>query len=425
MIVHKVDRLARNRADDVEITLAIRATGATSISCSENIDETPSGLLLHGIMSSIAEFYSRNLANEVIKGCVQKAKGRRHHRQGASRLPEHPEYRERPRNSHCRTRPGARPADPVGIRDLRDRRLVDHPPAQRANPPRACLRGNRTNTRAASAALAPAQAAQPPLLQGHRPLPRHRVPGQARATGQRRDLAARSRRPRRPQPVAARSSAFTTTTSKAPSVCGQCGSRLIITNARSRHGKIYPYFVCVGRHQKRTDCTFKAILIETVERKVEAHYAAPRSQPGRTRRAPSDALATSSPPSTRRAAAERRRLEKQRKRLLAERAKLLQAHYAEAVPLDLLKSEQDRIREQLDQIDKRLAATDQNHTLIESNLRGTLNLVTDAQADLPVRTTCAPPAAQPSSVHAHPHRGRRRRHQRPRRAVQDTARSRR
>jgi site-specific DNA recombinase len=40
----------------------------------ENIDETPSGLLLHGIMSSIAEFYSRNLASEVIKGTTEKAK---------------------------------------------------------------------------------------------------------------------------------------------------------------------------------------------------------------------------------------------------------------------------------------------------------------------------------------------------------------
>src|SRR5204862_434743 len=37
-------------------------------------DETPSGILLHGIMSYIAEYYSRNLANEVIKGSTQKAK---------------------------------------------------------------------------------------------------------------------------------------------------------------------------------------------------------------------------------------------------------------------------------------------------------------------------------------------------------------
>jgi site-specific DNA recombinase len=74
VIVHKVDRLARNRADDVAIVMHIRQSGAQLVSVSENIDETPSGLLLHGIMSSIAEFYSRNLATEIIKGSTQKAK---------------------------------------------------------------------------------------------------------------------------------------------------------------------------------------------------------------------------------------------------------------------------------------------------------------------------------------------------------------
>ncbi len=72
VIVHKVDRLARNRLDDVTITAAIQASGAQLVSVTENIDETPSGTLMHGIMSSIAEFYSRNLANEVIKGTQQK-----------------------------------------------------------------------------------------------------------------------------------------------------------------------------------------------------------------------------------------------------------------------------------------------------------------------------------------------------------------
>jgi site-specific DNA recombinase len=74
VIVHKVDRLARSRADDVSIGVQIRAAGAQLVSATENIDETPSGLLLHGIMSSIAEFYSRNLASEVIKGSTEKAK---------------------------------------------------------------------------------------------------------------------------------------------------------------------------------------------------------------------------------------------------------------------------------------------------------------------------------------------------------------
>jgi site-specific DNA recombinase len=73
VIVHKVDRLARNRADDVTIAMHIRAGGARLVSATENIDETPSGMLLHGIMSSIAEFYSRNLGAEVVKGTTQKA----------------------------------------------------------------------------------------------------------------------------------------------------------------------------------------------------------------------------------------------------------------------------------------------------------------------------------------------------------------
>lgn len=74
LISHKLDRLARNRADDVEINRAFEDAGVRLVSTSENIDQTPGGMLLHGIMSSIAEFYSRNLANEVIKGMGEKAR---------------------------------------------------------------------------------------------------------------------------------------------------------------------------------------------------------------------------------------------------------------------------------------------------------------------------------------------------------------
>jgi DNA invertase Pin-like site-specific DNA recombinase len=74
VVCHKIDRLSRSRADDVQIAMQIRAAGAQLVSATENIDETPSGLLLHGIMSSIAEFYSRNLAAESMKGTTQKAK---------------------------------------------------------------------------------------------------------------------------------------------------------------------------------------------------------------------------------------------------------------------------------------------------------------------------------------------------------------
>jgi len=58
----------------VEINIAIRQAGAQLVSSTENIDETPSGKLLHGIMATIAEFYSSNLAMEAKKGMRRKAK---------------------------------------------------------------------------------------------------------------------------------------------------------------------------------------------------------------------------------------------------------------------------------------------------------------------------------------------------------------
>ena len=72
-IINKVDRIARNRLDDAIIHATLRQAGVTLVSVMENIDETPSGMLMHGIMASIAEFYSLNLAQEVTKGLVQKA----------------------------------------------------------------------------------------------------------------------------------------------------------------------------------------------------------------------------------------------------------------------------------------------------------------------------------------------------------------
>lgn len=73
VLVHKLDRLAQDRVDDVMILTAMQAAVAILVSATEQIDETPSGMLMHGIMASIAEFYSRSLANEAKKGIAQRA----------------------------------------------------------------------------------------------------------------------------------------------------------------------------------------------------------------------------------------------------------------------------------------------------------------------------------------------------------------
>lgn len=40
----------------------MRDENISLVSVTENIDETPSGMLMHGILASMAEFYSLNLA---------------------------------------------------------------------------------------------------------------------------------------------------------------------------------------------------------------------------------------------------------------------------------------------------------------------------------------------------------------------------
>jgi site-specific DNA recombinase len=73
VLVHKLDRLARDMADDIMILTTIRTAGAVLVSATESIDETPAGMLMHNILAGMAEFYSRNLANEAKKGIAQKA----------------------------------------------------------------------------------------------------------------------------------------------------------------------------------------------------------------------------------------------------------------------------------------------------------------------------------------------------------------
>jgi site-specific DNA recombinase len=158
--------------------------------------------------------------------------------------------------------------------------------------------------------------------------------------------------------------------------CGACGNRLIVHNAKNRYGVNYPYFICLGRHQKLNDCTRKAILIETVEGLIEDRYLTVQLAPDlreRLERLLSDELGLN------RAAAEVEELAltKQRARLLNERAKLLQAHYARAVPVDLLKAEQDRIGQALDGIESRLSALQTKFDLIEANLKVALNFASD------------------------------------------------
>ena len=74
VVVHKLDRLARNVEDHVVVRAHLRKHGVTLVSVSESVDESPSGQLVENIMASIAAFYSANLGQETKKGMGQKAR---------------------------------------------------------------------------------------------------------------------------------------------------------------------------------------------------------------------------------------------------------------------------------------------------------------------------------------------------------------
>ena len=376
-IVHKVDRLARNRADDVTIHLALRDAGVMLVSATENIDETPSGMLLHGIMSTIAEFYSRNLATETLKGLTQKVA------RGGTIGKAPLGYRN------------------VGVRDENGRevRTVEIDPERAKLVAWAFMvyaSGEWTTNQlhaelTARGLRTPATPRRPSRPIGkssiHRMLTNPYYKGNVRYQGV---TYKGTHQPLVPPEVwyqvqtvlrthrsAADASQVHDHYLKGTVFCGQCGSRLLVCNTKNRHGNVYPYFVCAGKHSGRGDCTRQAMLIEEVERLVERHYETVQIS-ATTRQAvaerlhgqfdelmasESDALAD---------------LTKERGRLEEERVKLLQAHYAGAIPLDLLKKEQNRISAGLEAIKNRIEAHHDEYADARNNLDDSLNLLEQA-----------------------------------------------
>lgn len=77
IVVHKFDRFARNRTDALAIKSLLRQEyGIKVYSVSEPSEDSdgPIGALIEGIMESVADWYSRNLATETRKGKKEKAR---------------------------------------------------------------------------------------------------------------------------------------------------------------------------------------------------------------------------------------------------------------------------------------------------------------------------------------------------------------
>lgn len=375
VVVHKVDRLARNRADDVAINLAIRQAGAQLVSVSENIDQTPSGMLLHGIMSSIAEFYSQNLAAEIVKGMNQKAK------KGGlpGRAPigylnvrevvEGHEIRtidlDPERADHVRWAFEAYGTGDYTLarltEELEQRGLTTRPTARWVARPLTVRYVNDMLRNPVYAGMVVWSGVQ--YVGRHEPLVTVEVFSRVQAVLSEH----RNGEKQRVNSHYLKSTIF----------CGRCGNRLAYTKVRGRGGE-YAYFRCGGRATKQQTCDLPHLWVSSVEELVEEHYATIQLSEqmlgtiGVRLKHQLQQWAEVSQQDSRR---HRRTVE----RLEGERRKLLHAYQEGAIGLDLLKEEQERLTTDLGKAQAGLAASQQHWEDIERGADAALALLANCQ----------------------------------------------
>ncbi len=68
VIVWKLDRFARNRYDSAIYKSKLKKFGVKVVSVKENITDSPEGIILEGLLESMAEYYSANLSQNVMRG---------------------------------------------------------------------------------------------------------------------------------------------------------------------------------------------------------------------------------------------------------------------------------------------------------------------------------------------------------------------
>lgn len=73
VIVHKLDRFSRDRYDSAFYKRQLKKNGVRLLSVLEPLDDSPESIILESVLEGMAEYYSRNLAREIMKGMKETA----------------------------------------------------------------------------------------------------------------------------------------------------------------------------------------------------------------------------------------------------------------------------------------------------------------------------------------------------------------
>ena len=377
VIVHKLDRLARNRADDVEISKLLSSVDVQLVSTTESFDDrTPSGSLMHSIMSSVAEFYSNNLAHEVKKGMLQKVQS------GGTPSKTPLGYKNVPfwdeRGREARTVEVDAERAPLITKAFKLYAQGNYTVKQLANELAAEGLSTLATPKVPSKPVNEARLNKILVNPYYKGIVKY---GNAYYKGSHAKLVDEHTW-QRVQDVL-KSHTMGERTRKHPHFlkstvwCGSCGGRLLVQISRGKLGGTYQYFMCSERHSKRKKCQQRSVQIYQVEKQLELYYSSIRMGESEI-----ENLKTL----LHRELDERRkeelssqgniRLEKDK--IARKQKKLLEAHYADAISLDIFKEEQAALQRAMTDIDLKLALLEQNYETVKDNLNSVLEIAVHA-----------------------------------------------
>lgn len=73
LVVHKLDRFARNRYDSAFYKRQLKNNNVKVLSVLERLDDSPESIILESVLEGMAEYFSVNLARETMKGLKENA----------------------------------------------------------------------------------------------------------------------------------------------------------------------------------------------------------------------------------------------------------------------------------------------------------------------------------------------------------------
>ncbi len=379
VIVYRLDRLARNTVDDVQLAEEIAAAGAQLVSTQEHFDEsTPAGWLMHRIQAVFAEYEVKQGSHRVSMAMARKAElggtptkppiGYLNHRdpsegggRGLARIIIDDERAPLVRwafeayASHEWSI--QRLVDELDERGLRSRPHKRHalPRPLKKNDVHRMLRGRYC--------VGKVSWKGEEFDGNHEPLIDTELFERVQELLSSRNQSGGHYRVHDHY-------------LKGTLYCGECGGRFYYDQVTNRHGKKYQCFVCRGRQLRK--CAMRHLRIDDVEAKVEDLYiglSLPRNQ--------IEEVLTRLRSDIDRLEVERAEIiatqEARLQRLVSEETKNAHAYHADAISLEVLKVERDRIAKERADAQRVIAKADVRYEAVEPVIHQAMELASNLE----------------------------------------------